>query len=333
MGQELVRLLHNHKNVELAKIMSDSYAGKSFSYVYRNFTGLTDHQCLDIDYASIADGIDVLFAALPYGVLMEHLTAEIMDKVRIIDLGVDYRFMSGGEYLKYYGKNHSSIQLAERFAYGLCEWNEDAIRESNHIANPGCYATAVELALIPLIREDLICDGVIADGKCSVSGSGRALTLGTHFTEANESAKAYRLTDHPHAQESVKAIEQFTAKQVDLTFVPHIVPMQRGMLVTCYAALRQCCGYDAIRRAYDKYYAGRQFIRILDRGLYVETKWVRNSNMCHINFEINPANNRLIIVSAIDNLIKGGAGQAVQNMNIMFGMPQDTGLDYVPACI
>jgi N-acetyl-gamma-glutamyl-phosphate reductase len=333
VGQELIRLLYNHKDVELTKIMSTSFSEQSFSYVYRNFTGLVEQQCLNVDYSTIADGIDVLFTSLPYGVLMEHLTLEIMSKVKIIDLGVDYRFMNEDDYLKYYGKTHLSMQLADKFAYGLSEWNEHSIRKSNHIANPGCYATAIELALLPLLKEDVIDRSIIADGKCAVSGSGRALTLGTHFAEANESTKAYRITSHPHKQEVVKAIEYFTQEQIDLMFVPHIVPMQRGLLVTCYTTLKQNFSYEAIRQIYDKYYLEKQFIQILGNGIYVETKWVKNSNMCHINFEIDQSNSRLIIIVAIDNLIKGAAGQAVQNMNIMFGLPENTGIDIVPMCI
>ena len=333
VGQELIRLLHNHQHVKLAKILSNSYSEQSFSYVYRNFTGFLNQQCENIDYSSIADDIDILFTSLPYGVLMEHLTDKIMDKIKIIDLGVDYRFMDADEYLKYYGKTHSSIQLAERFTYGLCEWNENAIRKSNHITNPGCYATAMELALIPLLKEDMISENIIVDGKCSVSGSGRTLALGTHFAEANESAKAYKIINHPHTCECVKAIDYFTNKNVDLTFVPHIVPMQRGMLITCYTTLKHTFEYDDVKRIYHKYYSDKQFIQILDKGMYVETKWIRNSNMCHINFEINQFSNRLIVVCAIDNLIKGAAGQAVQNMDIMFDWPQNTGLDYVPTCI
>jgi len=332
-GQELVRLLYGHKEVELTKIMSRSYPEQDFSQVYRNFIGLLKEQCRAIDYPTVADDIDILFTSLPYGVLMEHLTGEIMDNVKIIDLGVDYRFMDEDDYLKYYGKTHASIQLANKFVYGLSEWNEPAIRQSDHIANPGCFATALELALLPLLKEKVIETSIIADGKCAVSGSGRTLTLGTHFVEANESAKAYKIIDHPHTQESVKAVEYFTKEQIDLTFVPHIVPLQRGMLVTCYTTLKQDSSYEAIRRLYDNYYSDKRFIQLLDRGMYVETKWVRNSNMCHINFEIDQSNNRLIIIAAIDNLIKGAAGQAVQNMNIMFGLPQNTGLDRVPTCI
>jgi len=333
VGQELIRLLHSHTGVTLAKIISKNYAKQDFSHVYRNFLGHIAMPCEDMDFHSLADGIDILFTSLPYGVLMEHLTEEIMDQVKIIDLGVDYRFMDEREFLAYYGKNHPSMHLSDRFAYGLSEWNENCIRGASHIANPGCYATAMELALIPLLKEDMIGESVLVDGKCSVSGAGRTLSLGTHFAEANESVKAYRITNHPHARECVCAVKHFTGREIDLTFVPHIVPMQRGMLITCYANLREGADVGDVRHVYGKYYGDKPFVEILDPGMYVESKWVRNSNMCHINFEVYPSNRRLIVVCAIDNLIKGAAGQAVQNLNIMFGLPQRTGLEGAPTCL
>lgn len=264
---------------------------------------------------------------------MKNLTVQIMQKVKIIDIGVDYRFMNRSEYKEYYGKEHESIELEEQFVYGLCEWNEDKIKNAGCIANPGCYSTAVLIALLPLIREDIIDNEIIIDGKCGLSGGGRTLTLGTHFAEANESTKAYKLTNHPHGHEIKKGIEYFTGKNVNLTFTPHIVPMQRGMLITAYTRLKDRYDYQLIKDIYLKYYSSSPFIRMLDRGIYVETKWIRNSNMCHINFEINEETGKLIVVAAIDNLIKGAAGQAVQNMNIMMGYPQDLGLDHIPVCI
>lgn len=332
-GQELVRLLYGHPEVKIIKVISESYMDNKYSYVYRNFTGFSQENCLALDYETIADGIDVLFTSLPYGVLMEKLNDEILNNVKVIDLGVDYRLMNSMEYKKYYGKEHKSIELSSRFTYGLSEWNENEIQTAENIANPGCFATAIQLALMPLIKEKIISAEVTVDGKCALSGSGRTLTLGTHFVEANESVKPYKITNHPHKIEAQKAIEYFTHEQVKLTFVPHIVPMQRGILVTCYTKTTKKIDHDFIRNIYEKYYHNKQFIQILDRGMYVETKWVRNSNMCHINFEVDEQDNSLIIFAAIDNLIKGAAGQAIQNLNIMNGFPQDMAINYVPTCI
>jgi len=332
-GHELLRLLLNHSQVSIRKIVSESCKDRAYSFVYRNFTSICDDVCMELNWDSLTDGIDILFSALPYGLLMKHLKSDMLDNIQLIDIGVDYRFLDKHEYEYYYGMEHESPELADRFTYGLSEWNEDQIRKARHIANPGCYATAIELALLPLIKENLISLNIIVDGKCGLSGSGRTLTLGTHFPEANESVKAYKLTTHPHSYEAARGIELFCGKQPSITFTPHIVPMQRGLLITAYAQLKGTANYERIRTAYDKYYEGRPFIQMLKRGIYVETKWVRCSNMCHINFEINERTGMLVVTAAIDNLIKGAAGQAVQNMNIMNGYPQDTGLDLIPACI
>jgi len=333
VAEELIRLLYNHKEIEIIKLISSSKGGENLCNVYRNFLGYSKIILEEFDLEDACSDIDVLFSCLPYGVLMEHLTKEILYKVRIIDLGVDYRFMTAEEYKTYYNKEHKSIELSHFFEYGLSEWNRENIEKAYHIANPGCFATAMELALLPLIKEDMIEENIIIDGKCSLSGSGRTLTLGTHFIEANESVKPYKIINHPHALEAKKAIDYIVQKNIDLTFVPHIVPMQRGMLVTCYTKLKNDSDYQEVKEIYNKYYSNEKFIEILKQGMYVETKWVKNSNMCHINFEINKETNTLIIFSAIDNLIKGAAGQALQNFNIMYGLEESMGLDFVPLCI
>lgn len=339
VGQELIRLLYRHPEVELTKIISESNKDKAFAQIYRNHTGFQNIICEGLDDHTIVEGIDVLFSALPYGTLMQHLTREMLEQVMVIDLGVDYRLMDANEYLNYYKKEHKSIELTPYFTYGLCEWNKEEIQEARHIANPGCFATAIQLALMPLIKENIIQDEVIIDGKTSYSASGRTLTIGTHFSEANESTKPYKIIGHPHSLESKKGVAYFTDKNVDLTFVPHMIPMQRGLLITAYTKLNQLSwtddkgAYGTIRSVYEHYYHDAPFIALLEKGMYVETKWVRNSNMCHINFEIDEENERLIVFAAIDNLMKGAAGQAVQNFNIRFGFPEQMALDEVPICI
>ncbi len=279
-----------------------------------------------------ADGHNYISEAISKGatvIIVEDDKREITNNVTVIK----DRLMNSAEYKQYYGKEHKSIHLSSRFTYGLSEWNENEIQAAENIANPGCFATAIQLALLPLIKEKIIYPDVTVDGKCALSGSGRTLTIGTHFVEANESVKPYRITNHPHKIEARKAIGYFTREQINLTFVPHIVPMQRGILVTCYTKPTMKIDHDFIRSIYEKYYHYKQFVQILDRGMYVETKWVRNSNMCHINFEVDEQDNSLIIFAEIDNLIKGGAGQAIQNLNIMNGLPQDMAINYVPVCI
>ncbi|TCT16274.1 N-acetyl-gamma-glutamyl-phosphate reductase [Natranaerovirga pectinivora] len=332
-GEELIRLLHNHPNVMIKKILSTSYKDKKYNFVYRNFVGFNEDICQELDWDTLVDGIDLLFSALPYGILMAHLTEDMLKKVKIVDIGVDYRFMDKESYKKYYGKEHQSLHLTDEFVYGLSEWNEEAIKEAKSIANPGCYATAMLMALIPLIKEALIDKDIIADGKSGLSGGGRTLTIGTHYVEANESMKAYKLNNHPHVIEVQKGIEFFTGETIELTFTPHIVPMQRGLMVTLYTKLQKKLDYESVKEVYSKYYGSKPFVQILDKSIYVETKWVKSSNMCHINFEINEETNRLIIVVAIDNLIKGAAGQAIQNMNLMMDFPENMGLNYIPVCI
>lgn len=332
-GEELIRLLHSHPNVTIKKMMSNSYKDRKYNYVYRNFIGYNEGICQELNWSTLVDDIDLLFSALPYGVLMENLTEDMLNKVKVIDIGVDYRFMDKDEYKKYYGKEHTSIHFKNQFVYGLSEWNEEEIKCARNIANPGCYATAILLALIPLIKENIIDKDVIADGKCGLSGGGRTLTVGTHYIEANESMKAYKLNNHPHGIEAQRGIEYFTGESVALTFTPHIVPMQRGLMVTVYTKLKKKTNYESIKEVYRTYYASKPFVQILDKSIYVETKWVKNSNMCHINFEINENTDRLIIAVAIDNLIKGAAGQAIQNMNLMLGYPENMGLNYIPVCI
>ena len=330
-GQELMRILHSHKEVEVTKVVSESYKDKNYDYIYRSFTGFIQNLCEGLNLSEIAQEVDVIFSALPYGVLSEHLTEEILDSVKIIDLGVDYRFMQAEDYRKYYGKEHKTIHLSSRFTYGLSEWNEEDIKKAEHIANPGCFATAIELSLLPLIKENVVKDSIITDGKCALSGSGRTLTIGTHFVEANESAKPYKIFSHPHKAECCDAIKYLTGQAIDLTFVPHIVPMQRGILTSSYMKLKDV-GQD-IREIYHEYYRDKQFVEILQEDMYVETKWVRNSNMCHINFKVDEEGENLVVFAALDNLIKGAAGQAVQNFNIMYGFSQNYGLDLIPSCI
>jgi N-acetyl-gamma-glutamyl-phosphate reductase len=315
------------------RLYSENNKEARFDFLYRNFSGFSDISCVAIDYARLAEEADVIFSALPYGALMERLDAEILDSVRFVDMGVDYRLADPALYQKCYGKEHKSIGLAERFTYGLSEWNRANIAGARHIANPGCFAAAIELALLPLVASDVIEDDVIVDGKCSLSGAGRSLSLGTHFAEANESVKPYKILSHPHRYEAERAVAMFSGRAINLTFVPHIVPMQRGILVSCYARARQRTDYGEIRGVFGECYAGEPFIRILDRGMYVETKWVRNSNVCHINFELDEDGRGLVVFAAFDNLVKGAAGSAVQNFNIMCGFPETMGLETIPTSI
>lgn len=253
------------------------------------------------------------FLALPYGVLSSKLSENILNKVKIIDIGADYRINDIETYKNWYKKEHKSFDLTSKFVYGLCEWNREIIRKSKYIANPGCYATAALFTLLPLIKEKVIeKDNIIIDGKGAYSASGRTLTLGTHYIEATESIKAYNLTKHRHIAEIEQTISDITDENTCITFTPHIIPMSRGILTTTYVNLKSKHTYEDIKKIYQKYYKDEEFIMLLKKGYYVEKKWVKNSIMIHINFEIDERNNRLVIITAIDNLIRGAAGQAIQ---------------------
>lgn len=333
-GEELIRLLNNHKNVDIVKIMSKSYMGKNYCDIFRNYTGLYDKVCVEYNIDNIAEGIDLLFTALPYGVLSNELSVNILNKVNIIDIGADYRIKDKSSYEKWYKKEHRSFNLTSKFVYGLCEWNRKIIKKSKYIANPGCYATAVLFSLLPLIKESIIEKGnIIIDGKGALSASGRTLSLGTHYIEATESIKAYNITKHRHIAEIEQTINNITGENICISFTPHIIPMSRGILTTAYVNLNSSYNYENIKCIYEKYYKNEKFITILKKGHYVETKWVKNSNMIHINFEIDERNNRLVVLTAIDNLIRGAAGQAIQNMNIMYDFSEDEGLNIIPSCI
>jgi len=333
VGQELVRILSGHKEAEIVKVYSDTYQNQDYAKIYRNYTGVQPMKCQAVEYETIGEGIDVLFTALPYGVLMQHMNQEILNQVRVIDLGVDYRFQEKALFLKYYGKEHESMELVSQFVYGLTEWNRKAIKHARHIANPGCFATAMQLALLPVWEAGIINERIIVDGKTSYSASGRTLTVGTHYAEANESVKPYKIRKHPHEAECMLGMELFVQQRPKVMFVPHIVPMQRGLLVTCYTELKQPMTEKEVRSIYEKYYGKEAFVQLLDPGMYVETKWVRNSNQCHINLTVDEEGSQLVIFAAIDNLIKGAAGQAVQNMNLMFGIHEETGIDFLPNCL
>lgn len=333
VGQELFWLLSQHPGVKIVKIYSDTYQNKSYASIYRGYTGRNSERCLPIHYETLTDGIDVLFTALPYGVLMKHLTQEILNQVRVIDLGVDYRWKDRGLYRKYYQEEHQSMELAEQFVYGLTEWNREQICSARHIANPGCFATVMQLALMPMWKENLIEENLIVDGKTSYSASGRTLTIGTHYAEANESVKAYKIRVHPHEMECMLGMQQFSTRKPHVMFVPHIVPMQRGLLITCYVTLKNRMTEEEVRKVYEKYYQEEHFIQLLSQGMYVETKWVRHSNQCHMNVTVDEEESHLVITAAIDNLMKGAAGQAVQNMNLMFGFREEEGIDMLPASL
>lgn len=328
VGEELFRILNSHQNVEVSHVTSVSYLHKKFSDVYDNFSKITDLECSEDDLEKIADEADVMFLALPHGIASGRINETILSKCKVIDLGADFRLKDKSVYEKWYATEHKSEDLLEKAAYGLCELNREEIKKSSLIANPGCYTTCSILSLTPLVKEGLIKeDSIIIDAKSGVTGAGRSVNLVTAYCETNESIKAYKIASHRHMPEIEQELSKACAKDITLSFTPHLTPMNRGILATCYAKLNKKAEYKTIKAVYEKYYKDEYFIRLTKEGVFPETKWVKGSNFADIGFAIDERTNNIIVIGAIDNLVKGAAGQAVQNMNIIFGFDEKTALD------
>ncbi|MCI8638375.1 MAG: N-acetyl-gamma-glutamyl-phosphate reductase [Coprococcus sp.] len=330
-GGELVRILAGHKEVEICWFGSRSYIDKKYADVYQNMFQIVDAACMDDNMEELAGQADVIFTATPQGFCASLLKEDILSKVKVIDLSADYRIKDVGVYEKWYGIEHKSPQFIKEAVYGLCEINREDIRGARLIANPGCYTTCSILTAYPLAKEGLIdMDTLIIDAKSGTSGAGRGAKLPNLFCEVNENIKAYGVASHRHTPEIEEQLSYASGKTVTLNFTPHLVPMNRGILATEYANLTKDVSWEEVKAVYDAYYGGETFIRVLGRGVYPETKWVEGSNYVDIGFEIDRRTGRIIMMGAIDNLVKGAAGQAVQNMNLAFSLPETEGLNLVP---
>ena len=331
VGQELVRILMQHPEVELSHITSQSYAGKEFSDIYENYNKIFETKCEEEDIEKLAEQLDVIFLALPHGIASKKINSAILEKTVIIDLGADFRLNDRKIYESWYETAHHSENLLSQAVYGLCEWKREKIKKARLIANPGCYTTCSILSLAPLLKEGILDPySIIIDAKSGVSGAGRSLNLGIHFNECNESIKAYKLASHRHTPEIEQELSEVSGKEIKITFTPHLIPMNRGILTTSYGTLTEKMSYDDIKLIYEKYYGDEYFIRLAKKNIYPETRWVKGSNFCDIGFKIDERTNRIIIIGAIDNLVKGASGQAVQNMNIIFGLDENMGLTTIP---
>ena len=328
-GSELVRLITQHPKAELVTMTSQSYAGQEYKEVYSNYSHL-DYVCEEEHIEEMAEKCDVIFLALPHGVASKKINADILSKTKIIDLGADFRIQDVDVYEKWYTTHYSKDILPEA-VYGLCEINRDKIKGKRIVANPGCYTSCSILSLYPLVKEGMIdLSSIIIDAKSGATGAGRGLSLGNHYCELNESVKAYKVASHRHTPEIEEQLSIAAGQEIVLNFTPHLIPMDRGILATCYATLNKKYTYDDIRKAYEKHYGNEHFIRLTKEGVFPETKWVKGSNFVDIGFTVDERTNRVIVIGALDNLFKGAAGQAVQNMNIIMGIEETTGIDYVP---
>ena len=328
-GSELVRIISAHPDAQIKTLTSQSYAGKKYSEVYESYRH-KDYICDEEDIEKMADECDVIFLALPHGVASKKVNENILSKTKIIDLGADFRLQNIETYENWYTTHYAKDILPEAI-YGLCEINREKIKGKRIVANPGCYTSCSILSLYPLVKEKMIdLKTIIIDAKSGATGAGRGLSLANHYCELNESVKAYKVASHRHTPEIEEQLSYAAGEDVVLNFTPHLIPMDRGILATCYANLNKDYTYDDIRSAYEKYYKDEYFIRLTKEGTFPETKWGKGSNFVDIGFTIDKRTNRVIVIGALDNLFKGAAGQAVQNMNILFGLDEKTGIDFVP---
>jgi len=329
-GAELLRLLYGHPEAEVRHITSESHTGERIDELFPHLTGFYDMELESMkEISSLGADSDFVFICLPHGHAMEVGRALAGMPVRIIDLGADYRFSNTKVYEEWYHVPHT-YEEAER-VYGLAEIYREDIKGAKIIGNAGCFTTASILALAPLAKQHLIeVNTIIVDAKSGVSGAGRSPKQGNHFPELYDNFKAYNVAKHRHTPEIEQAIADLSGEDTVINFTPHLVPMSRGILATCYASLKQGVAPELVDAAYEKIYGKEYFIRLRGRGAYPSTKDVRGSNFCDIAWHIDERTNRVIVLSAIDNLVKGAAGQAVQNFNIACGFDEKRGLDFTP---
>lgn len=335
-GAELVRLLLGHPKAEIQWFGSRSYIDQKYASVYQNMFTLVEDICRDDNLEELARQVDVIFTATPQGFLGSVLNEKILSQTKVVDLSADYRIQDVAVYEKWYQIQHQSPQFIEEAVYGLCEVNREKVKTARLVANPGCYTTCSILTAYPLVKEGLIDpDTLIIDAKSGTSGAGRGAKVNNLFCEVNENMKAYGVTTHRHTPEIEEQLGYAAGREISVTFTPHLVPMNRGILATEYASLKKKPDgtyptKEEIRSVYEKYYKDEYFVRVLQEGVCPETKWVEGSNFLDVNFVIEERTGRIIMMGALDNLVKGAAGQAVQNMNLLFGFPEKMGLELVP---
>ena len=330
-GQELVRLLMQHKDAEIVWYGSRSYIDQKYYDVFHNMFEIVEDKCLDDNMEELAEKADVVFTATPQGLCSSLVSEEVLSKTKIIDLSADFRIKDVNRYEEWYGLKHQSPEFIAEAVYGLCEINREDIKKARLIANPGCYPTCSALSIYPMAKEGLIdMNSIIIDAKSGTSGAGRGAKVNNLYCEVNENIKAYGVATHRHTPEIEDQLSYASGEKVVLNFTPHLVPMNRGILVTAYADLKKDVSYEEIREIYDSYYKEEKFVRVLEKDVCPETRWVDGSNYVDVNFKIDQRTGRIIMMGAMDNLVKGAAGQAVQNMNLMFGLDEAEGLELVP---
>ncbi len=330
-GGELARILLQRDDVEIKWFGSKSYVDQKYASVYQNMFQIVDDVCMEENMEKLAEIADVIFTATPQGLCASLVNEELLSRTKVIDLSADFRIKDVAVYEKWYKITHPSPQFIGEAVYGLPELNREKIKKARLVANPGCYPTCSTLAVYPLVKEGIIdTDTLIIDAKSGVSGAGRGAKVDNLYCEVNESCKAYGVASHRHTPEIEEQLSYGAGRPVILNFTPHLIPMNRGILITAYASLAKKVSYDEVKAVYDRYYGLERFVRLLDKDVCPQTRWVEGSNFVDVNFKIDERTGRVIMMGAMDNMVKGAAGQAVQNMNLMFGLAEDTGLRLVP---
>lgn len=327
-GLELIRILFNHPLVEISAVTSEKYSKIKVGDAFPFIEGYLNLKYEALSPEEISKKCDFIFSALPHKASMAVIPSLLRSGKKVVDLSADYRLKSPALYKEWYKEDHASPELLSSAVYGLPEIKRGSIRSASLTANPGCYSTSVVLALAPLIKNNLVDrDSIIADSKSGVTGAGRKVEEGLLFAECNENFKAYSLASHRHTPEIEQELSEIAQRDIKITFTPHLLPVNRGILSTIYSNLASDLTSDDILKIYENFYKGEKFVRILGAGKSPQIHHVLGSNHCDIGFQIDKRNRRIIVVSAIDNLVKGASGQAVQNMNIMLGFEEDTGLE------
>ena len=330
-GEELVRLLLQREDTEIVWYGSKSYVGQKYASIYQNLFRFVPDVCKEDDMEQLAEEADVVFTATPQGLCASLVNEDILSKTKIIDLSADFRIKDVSVYEQWYKIEHRSPQFLEEAVYGLPEINREKVKKARLIANPGCYPTCSFLSTYPAVKEGII-DGntLIIDAKSGTSGAGRGAKVDNLFCEVNENMKAYGVASHRHTPEIEEQLSLAAGEKITISFTPHLVPMNRGILVTAYGSLKKDVSEDEIREIYNSYYKNEYFVRVLEEGMVPQTRFVEGSNFADVNIKLDKRTGRLIMMGAIDNLVKGAAGQAIQNMNLMFGLPENKGLTQLP---
>ena len=330
-GGELARLLLQRDDIEIKWYGSRSYIDQKYASIYQNMFRIVDDACMDDNMKELAEQVDVVFTATPQGLCASLMDEDVLSKVKVIDLSADLRIKDVSVYEKWYKLPHVSPRFIGEAVYGLPEINREKVKRARLIANPGCFPTCSFLSTYPLVKEGLIDPNtIIIDAKSGTSGAGRGSKVDSLYCEVNENIKAYGVASHRHTPEIEEQLSCAAGKPVTISFTPHLVPMNRGILVTAYASLTKKVSYEEVKAVYDKYYRDEYFVRVLEKDVVPQTRWVEGSNFADVNFKIDTRTNRVVMMGAIDNMVKGAAGQAIQNMNLMFGLPENTGLKQIP---